>query len=330
MFVTSSDYENVVKSISAEDGDLLAAVAFWGRGAELIFRPHSGQSVKLICNLASGATNPSVIEALRNINGVILRQHDSLHAKVVVGNKRALVGSANFSSNGLNFEGSELSGWEEAGLLTDDPHQIRDIREWFGALWDKSREIKDSDLDEARLKWKPRRATRPRMSPRSSCAFSLGSLSRADILDRQVYVAIYRSDATDEAKKAYRKYEENLSGQPTSEPDNLPAFYEAWKTLPKEAQLIDLYYGPRGALRCDGVFTRTHDVEFKYKNGQEGHLAVCRKEDHVMDYPFGKEEMVNFANDLRPYIEMIWNSKLAKGDESGKCIRLSDVANICG
>jgi hypothetical protein len=49
-----------------------------------------------------------------------------------------------------------------------------------------------------------------------------------------------------------------------------------------------------------------------------------------MDYPFGKEEMVIFAKDLRPYIERIWKSASAIGDEEGKYIRLSDVADICG
>ncbi|TLS75056.1 hypothetical protein FE236_10390 [Mariprofundus erugo] len=51
MFVTSSEYEKVVTSISEEDGELLVAVAFWGRGANAIIKPRHGQTVKLICNL---------------------------------------------------------------------------------------------------------------------------------------------------------------------------------------------------------------------------------------------------------------------------------------
>ena len=274
MFVSSSKYERVVTSISEEEGELLVAVAFWGSGAELIFNPRSKQRIKLICNLGSGATNPSVIDSLRSIEGVVLKQHDRLHAKVVVGSKRALVGSANFSSNGLNLEGAELSGWQEAGLLTSDPLQIGNIRKWFDALWEESREIKDSDLAEARLKWEQRRTARPKHSHPSSSGFSLGSLQRSELADRRVFVAIYGDWLSDEAKGAYRTYEKQLTDQRTTKSVKLPTIYENWPELPKEAQLLDIYYGPRGALRCYGAFTRTHDVKFKYRDGTKGHLAV--------------------------------------------------------
>lgn len=330
IFVTSSEYERVVASIAEEEGELLAAVAFWGSGAELVLRPHPGRRIKLICNLASGATNPSVIEALQNMKGVLLKQHDRLHAKVFVGSKSALVGSANFSSNGLNLEGSELSGWEEAGLLTSNPLQIDAIREWFSALWEDSSEIKNSDLAEARAKWAQRRVTRPKSSSPSSRGFTLKILNRSEITDRQVFVAIYGSWISEEAKKAYRTYEEQLTGQEMPRSVKLPPIYENWPELPKDAQVIDLYYGSRGALRCYGVFTRTHDVKFRYSDGSKGHLAVCRREDHIMGYPFGAKEAAKLAEDLRPYIEKIWNSDAATGDDDGKYIDLADVADIYG
>lgn len=330
MFVTSPEYERVVTSISEEEGELFAAVAFWGSGAESIFHPRSGQRIKLICNLGSGATNPSVIDSLRSKKGIVLKQHDRLHAKVVVGRKRALVGSANFSSNGLNLEGAELSGWQEAGLLTSDPFQIDVIRKWFDALWDESREITDSDLTEAKLKWEQRRTARPKHSHPSSPGFSLRSLQRSELTDRRVFVVISRGSLSDEAKKAYRTNKGRLIGQPSSKSVKLPPMYENWPELPEKAQLLDVYYGPRGALRCYGALTRTHDVKFPYSDGAKGHLAVCRKDDHVMECLFGTQEASKFAEDLRPCIEDIWISELAKGDEEGKYIPLADVADICG
>lgn len=329
MFVSSSEYERVATSIFEEEEEPFAAVAFWGHGAESIVHPRSGQRIKLICNLESGATNPSVIEALRGKKGVLLKQHDRLHAKVVLGSKRALIGSANFSSNGLNLEGAELSGWQEAGFLTSDLVQIGNIRKWFDDLWKKSRKITDSDLDKAKLQWKQRRAARPKHSHPSSLGFSLRSLQRPELLDRQIFVTIYGDTLSDEAKKAYRKYEERLSDQQTNKSVRLPPMYEDWPDLPKNAQLLAVYHGPRGALRCSGVFTRTHDIKFKHSDGSKGHLAVCRKDDHVMGYPFGAKEASQFAKDLRPCIGKILKNTSSVGDEGGRCIRLADVAAIC-
>jgi hypothetical protein len=330
MFVTSSDYEKVVTSIAEEEGELLVAVAFWGRGAESIVHPRASGRVKLICNLGSGATNPAAIDFLRNREGILLKQNDRLHAKVVVGSTTAVVGSANFSCNGLNFEGNELEGWEEAGLLTRDSAQLSTIRDWFRAMWKHSRAIKDRDIEEAKLKWEQRRATRIKNHSSPPLGFALGNFSRSDVLDRRIFVAMYGSWLSPAAKAAYRKYKKELTGQPISKTAKLPPMYEGWPKLPKEAQIIDLYYGSRGALRCYGVFTRTHDVKFKYSDGSKGHLALCRKDNKVMDYPFRSKEALQFAKDLKPHIEEIWNSKLAVGDEDGKYIHLADIVDICG
>jgi len=286
--------------------------------------------VKLICNLKSGATNPDTIEALRNKNGVTLKQHDRLHAKVVVGSTTAVVGSANLSSNGLNLEGDELQGWEEAALLTRDATQLDAIKQWFGAMWRDSRNIDDQDIEEARTKWAQRRATRTQNTSSSRRSFTLNDFTRTDLLDRRVFLAIYTDQLSNEAKDAYRKKKKELTGQPVARSSKLPPMYEAWPRLPKNAQLIDIYYGPRGGLNCYGVFTRTHDITFKYKDGSNGHLAICRKDNHVMESPFRSKDASQLISTLRPHIEAIWSSQLAKGDEGGKYIHLADVVQLCG
>ncbi|WP_202978191.1 phospholipase D-like domain-containing protein [Mariprofundus erugo] len=272
-----------------------------------------------------------MIDALRNKKGILLKQHDRLHAKVIVGGRRALVGSANLSGNGLNLEGNEMSGWEEAGLVTTDPKQIGAIKEWFTMIWKSSRAITDAEVEDARCKWKERRATRVKNDPPNSrSGFLLKELGSEELADRPIYLTIYRDWISDEAKRACRMYEEELTGQQTSKSAKLPPMYENWPELPKEAQLIDLYYGPRGALRCYGVFTRTHDIKFTYLAGSKGHLAVCRRDDKIMGCLFGVKESQRFAEDLRPCIEKIWNSDLAVGDDGGKFIRLADVAEMLG
>lgn len=329
MFVTSSKYEKLVASIWAEDTEICAAVAFWGKGAETLIPTRPGARAKIMCNLASGATNPDVIDVLLTMNGIQLRQHDRLHAKVLIGSEGALVGSANFSSNGLNLEGSELHGWHEAGLISRNPSEIRAMKRWFRDLWNESRAIRAADIAAARTKWKNRRATRITRPP-SSTGFTLGNLKLNAITDRKIYVAIYRDAVlSDEAKKAHKRYQQEIGAPRPSHDDELPDMYEGWPELPTESLLIDLYYGPRGGLSCDGIFVRSHDVRFRYPNGKEGHLAVCRKEDAILDHQaFGKREAAAFVADLRPCIQEIWDSQYAIGDEEGKYINLADVVAV--
>ncbi|WP_115196108.1 phospholipase D family protein [Klebsiella pneumoniae] len=153
MFISLSEYQKAIKSVVSEENEVRAAVAFWGNGADSIFTHKKNQKVKIICNLASGKTNPAVIQRLRLLPGYELRQHNRLHAKVIFGNKKAIVGSANCSSNGLNFEGDELNGWEEAGILTEDELQISNISKWFDEMWEDSSYISLVDIDDAMKKW---------------------------------------------------------------------------------------------------------------------------------------------------------------------------------
>ena len=199
MFVASTEYEEgapsyeeVVASIAQEDGELIVAVAFWGRGAESTVYPRLSGSVKMICNLKSGATNPATIQALHDRKGIVMKQHDRLHAKVVIGSKTAVVGSANFSSNGLNLEGEESEGWEEAGLVTNRLADVDQIRNWFQVMWDNARQIDDRDIEEAKAKWKERGASRILMNSNTSCGFALDNLTRAELSDRRIFVVISR------------------------------------------------------------------------------------------------------------------------------------------
>ncbi|MDD5191214.1 MAG: phospholipase D family protein [Dehalococcoidales bacterium] len=330
MFLTSNNYEKQLTSIIAEDGKLLAAVAFWGRGAESIITLKRLQTIRLICNLRSGATNPSTIDSLRKQKGVEVKQHDRLHAKVIVGPKTALVGSANISSNGLNFEGDEVGGWEEAAIVTRDASHLDAIRQWFTLLWRDAREVSDADLNEAKERWAQRRATRFISRPTDKRnGFSLNNLTESDLAEHRAFLTIYTGFLSSEAKAAYRKKQKELTDQPMVGSAKLPPMYENWPKLPKDSYLIDLYYGPRGSLKCFGVFTTVFDIKFKYKHGERGHLWICRKENDVFGLRFRSQESNKLAKTLKPNIKKIWDSHMAKGDKSGKIISLADVVRLC-
>lgn len=116
------------------------------------------ENVKIICNLTSGGTNPSVIETIPRH---CIRHHEALHAKVYLGDDDAIVCSANASANGLGLEGQEQQAWKEAGCRTNE---IIDIILWFNKLWEESAEITDELLAEAKRRWADRQRVKPSLN----------------------------------------------------------------------------------------------------------------------------------------------------------------------
>ena len=317
MFVTSAEYKKVVTSVAEEEGELLVAVAFWGKGAESIVDSRSGGPVKIICNLTSGATNPTIIEALRKKESICLKQHDRLHAKVVVGSRRAVVGSANFSSNGLNLEGEESNGWEEAGFVIECSTQIGIIRTWFEEMWNNAHEIDSQDIKVARAIWEKRRASRIIRKSVPSRRFLLGSFTHADLLERRVYVVMHNLHDEELSQEA-----QEAAQNKGSAPEDC---YEDFPELPRDAQFIDIRRRPHGELTYIGVYTWIHEQKFTNESGAEGHLTVCRKENQIMGLRFGRTEGDLFVRRLRPHKETIWDNALPCGGKYGRYISLADV-----
>ncbi|MER0171666.1 MAG: hypothetical protein DU489_13900 [Nitrosomonas sp.] len=329
MFIDSNKYEAAVRELLSGKGKKYLAVAFWGKGAEALLSEYFNHEVKIICNLTSGGTNPEVIKHIRknipNIHDV--RQLDNLHAKVLIGEDSAIIGSANLSSNGLCLEGSELQGWEEAGYRVSDPEQLKKISEWYSRMWNASSSISNEDIEASRQKWKQRRGLRPTNTTQTGRSFSLTSFSPKEMEDREIYIVIYREDISDEARLAYQNYERNLTKKSTLQKSNIPPIYEDWPQLPKSAQLIDIFYGKRGGISCHGVYTRIHEMKFKHKDGSKGHLCICRKDLQIMGLSFNTTEMASFAKALKPHIETIWGSPYAIGD-TGKYISYANALRI--
>lgn len=326
MFLTSSDYQQAVTALAAEEEELLAAVAFWGKGADALICPRVGQRARLICNLDSGATNPEVVKILRNKPGVTIRQSDRLHAKVIAGAKKALIGSANLSANGLNLEGSEQSWWDEAGLLTEEPGQIASIHQWFAGQWEAARDISDKDLQLAQQRWSQRRSGRTASAPLTA----LERLRPTDIEDRKIYLVIYNEAMSEDGEKAFQQEQKKRTCQPQTDVTVLPPLYEGWPDLPTDALLIDLYYDEGKKMECAGIFTRTlQDINFTYSDGSAGHLALCVQEDNVMGYSFDYKEARLFVKQIRPFMKKILQHATGSEKSRSVCIPFSEVLHVC-
>lgn len=216
------------------------AVAFWGAGAESLF----GVDVKearIICNLSMGGTNPTVIENLMKRYDV--RQCDALHAKVYIGDSKAVVGSANASTGGLGFEGKK--GWIEGGV---EIQKVEPIVEWFDALWrdaDATREISVADLESAKQRF-----------------------ARIQAALQPSHVVVWSEKASPEALKAAEQAEQE---------ENIGKLYlyEDWKAIPHGATLID-YQIKNGVASFTGQFqTFLPPLEKAMPNGKK--IKLCKR-----------------------------------------------------
>lgn len=152
-FLEGNQLSDAIRSILREPG-AKAAVAFWGRDSDNWV---TAPDARIVCNLATGSSNPAAIKAL----GARARQLDTLHAKVYVGAQNCIVASANASANGLGLEGEEQAYWVEAGHLSSEAEAVG---AWFERLWRSARPITEGDLHAAEELWRRRRTTKPRLS----------------------------------------------------------------------------------------------------------------------------------------------------------------------
>ncbi|GGE59148.1 hypothetical protein GCM10007421_37180 [Halopseudomonas oceani] len=133
-----------------ESDPLRVAVAFWGAGADELVDP--SKRYRIICNLTEGGTNPAVIRMLLTCPNVEVRYLPGLHAKVFIGASQALVGSANFSANGLGIGAEPGAGWHEAAVLVD----AVEVTTWFEAHWQSALPVAEQVLFEAELQFEAR------------------------------------------------------------------------------------------------------------------------------------------------------------------------------
>ena len=269
MLLHDKSYLSAIHELLEKADSACVAVAFWGEGSESIFKKWQGKSLRILCNLSMGGTNPSVIPKLQALQNMEIKQVDTLHAKLVMTNKAMVVGSANMSCNGLGLEDNEVDGFHELGLCTKNSALLERASVWFDDLWSEARPITQADLDAANEAWRRRRATR---NPNKKNQTSLLELSPEDMKDREIYFVFFRDHVSDTALRHLKETNSALTQQSGVEHDVLDV-YEGWKEseLPKDpnAILIPVYWGKKGAIRIDAPQRPIPDLEKIYvKDGE--------------------------------------------------------------
>lgn len=319
MFLDSETYLLTLKNLLVEEDSVDMAVAFWGEGAEkLLSTP--GKKIRIVCNLTSGGTNPAVIELIRQMSGVEVMHSDRLHAKVIIGKNKAIIGSANMSANGLNLEGAEIEGWQEAGLQIDSPVQLKDIRAWFKKQWGKAQPITNEMLALAHKRWESRRRERIFQGGESQ---SLMDLSESELKERNIVVALWRTPRSREATKYLR---ERVKAEGNSVVTKSWDCYEDWFDALSLSQLvIAVYIGERGKISiCEPV--EIFDIETR--KHQEGEDKGKEMSLHYSRTPLTQAVPIrkNALKDLEKQIQPMAFELLPKG-ANGYVMPLHDFIN---
>lgn len=311
MFLNSENYLDQVKQLADSSQSLDLAVAFWGNGAEKLFENWQGGSLKILCNLSSGGTNPHTIRQLMALPGAEVRQANDLHAKVMLGESAALIGSANFSANGLGYEGNECTGWQEAGMRVDAPAQLGPIRTWFNRMWEvnKDNTISDQDLLSAQVNWDKRRAAIPAVNEGAP----LLEQSLSAIKGRPIYLAIYRWSASEKAWQDFESVKEKVQ-QAGGRTRKTLDFFENWSDeggnrLPEDGQIIIVYSGSKGAVRVENIWRRAPALD-------TGNIKILTREPSAGGWILPRADQDKLAERLKPWLNTL------NLEESARCIRL--------
>ncbi len=194
-----TDALSEIRELLRQSDTARLAVAFWGKGAiERLGLDRSGLSIKILCNLDSGACNPTELRRIQALPGITLKSHPSLHAKVYWTPHAAVVGSSNASANGLALEDEAASGWREANVRLDGAAMLDDIANWFDALFAQGSVILDEDFERAEQVWKTRVKMAPTGTRLVGDLFKAFTNARAHPVWRQVKLAYWMDDLSDE------------------------------------------------------------------------------------------------------------------------------------
>lgn len=323
-FITGDDYTSTVQNVLSNGQETRCAIAFWGH-EWINYFDGLIQPIQIICNLESGATNPSIIEKFRHKKNIELRTHCRLHSKVVLSGNNAIIGSANASANGLSLEDSELRGWIEAGVMTQNPEIIADADQWFNRLWGDAIDVKQMDSSKLNMiieSWKDRRRRRhpDLMSPEVSILAKLKN-DPEWFKDSNILIVITRDSASMEAEKTFHRILPKIEEQDNAD------FYEDFTELPSDHFIVDLYYGPRKGFEFTGLF-KTPDPpiisKFRYEDGGQGTITLCSKVKSIQGMIVSNED----ERLLKQRIEELWQAKHPSEDESGTFIDVYSAREI--
>ena len=322
MFLSAANYRQEVERLIRTSDNLDVAVAFWGKGADSLFDPRSGKNIRIVCNLLSGGTNPQPIRQLWKAHSESVRQCSHLHAKALLGDDRAVVGSANLSAAARLVSGEEANGWEEAGVLVMQAKALADMRAWFERIWADAQELSEADLRFAEEQWKKHG--------------DQGEPSGPPVLDElglpvpraSVYFVVWDEEAEEEAVGIYAATKKRLveEGASKTRVDNLD-FYVLATPFKPNTYVIDADCRHPHTILVRAIYRPIPELDVRYgPDGEQGWVRFVAKQRRVGQVRVNEALRRRIAEFLRSRRKAVWRI----GEECGWVVPLQALSAEAG
>jgi len=283
-FLPGVSIRDEIRKLVHRSSRVWVAVAYWGAGATewLDLKARKQRDVIVVCDLMSGACNPDEIASLRRHLGErFVLKLDRLHAKTWLGDKCAIVGSANISANGLGFEATELAGLIEASMYSEDIATVEAVDHWFKSdVLPNATQISEADIRVARRRWKDRRANRPICSSSGSLLDAL-KRSPSDFSDRNFLVWIY-----DEGELSANAERELQRARKERRNQRIYAWENVEPGPPPGSIIVDFWADGSGRVKGQGLWQVLHD-EPLIRMGPGKNVLLCRQVMKAFGFPLG-------------------------------------------
>lgn len=287
MLLHKENYLDKVKEIISSDIDI--AVAYWGEGSSMLLE--NTDNARIICNLFSNGTSIDEIkkiQALSKSRNIEIRHYPYLHAKTIISKDCAVIGSANFSNNGLGIF-TEQPRQEELGAVCDK-EIAKEAKSWFENIWEKS-----GHIDEKTLKLAENFHISTNHLFEWEDIFNSNNYDAPDLTNLKTFIAVYDRSVTDKAKSYGKKAKE--AGLIFSEND----IYEGWDYEDCKMQdgqiIIDLFWKNKNQRpECGGIW------RIFANNGKTGDDIVhfCRREVNYIIPAFNERDCNELLEKLKP------------------------------
>ena len=281
MFLSAKSYKEHLAYFLQTPDAINIAVAFWGKGSDKLFVGNAA-TLRIICNLMTGASDPDVIQSLCNKFPDSVRHLSNLHSKIVISEKKMIIGSANFSSSGLTANPDGQEGWEEAGVVVGNKDQIDVAQSWFEQLWDKASPVLPRDIEIATITWQRNRENRPVLS----AARRLLDIPIEEFEDRKIYVFLWEEYPSKAAAKRFDEVKpgiiEKLSSGKSTEVD----YFQNAKKHPKRSIIISSQILPNGRIDVGGAWERVPEFDQKLEGEDVSTVQIVVKRKRILDRLF--------------------------------------------
>jgi hypothetical protein len=260
-FQTKKQIEQIIK----EATDIKLAVAFWGYGSSETIKIAKNKKIKIICNLESGATNPYEIIKIGTLIGFKnIRSVKNLHAKVYLTDKKLVLGSSNFSANGLSLEGDETNKLIEANILIEQPSMVKQTDRWFNSLWSGAKEIDEKYCQICIPKWAKRRVITEGqiIEPDFFKAYENGSYN-----EENIYIIVDTRGFTIAEEKVGDKIAKESFNDDLFYAGKEISYWHGYKTVPRDKHIINYFFESNGKLIYYGIW-KTLPKNYDRKNWQ--------------------------------------------------------------